>query len=73
MIPRYMRCTPAHTSCSMHHSRLVDEYHAERYRQEMEREAVTGDYPEENREYNRTHDMIDFKKWLVGSTGMRFG
>ena len=57
----------------MHHSRLVDEYHAERYRQEMEREAVTGDHPEENREYNRNHDMIDFKKWLVGSTGMRFG
>ena len=67
MIAEHLRCTPSHRSCSAYHASLVDGYREERYRQEMVREAECMDYETEIAEYNRTHDMITFKKWLIGS------
>ncbi|AET09799.1 hypothetical protein [Gordonia phage GTE5] len=70
MIERHLRCTPDHVQCSIHHARLVDEYRQERYRQEIEREEDgCSDYPEEMRKWAEEHDMITFKKWLIGSRG----
>lgn len=69
MLAKHLRCNPIHVQCSIDHARLVDEYRAERYRQEIVRENECSDYAEEIVEYNRTHDMITFKKWLIGSRG----
>lgn len=69
VIPPHLRCNPAHAQCSIDHARLVDEYREERYRQEVVRESECMDYAAEIAEYNETHDMITFKKWLVGSAG----
>ncbi|AKJ72394.1 hypothetical protein AU099_gp51 [Gordonia phage GTE8] len=71
MLAPHLRCTASHVQCSVAHARQVDEYRAERYRQEIERENACSDHPEEIAAYNRTHDMITFKKWLVGSRGQR--
>ncbi|WGH20846.1 hypothetical protein QLT00_gp63 [Gordonia phage Commandaria] len=67
MLAPHLRCTRSHVQCSPYHARLVDEYRSERYRQEMDRERVCSDYATEIDEYNRTHDMITFKQWLIGS------
>lgn len=45
------------------HRRLVDEYRAERDRQEVVRETATGGYATELAEYP---PIVTFQQWLIG-------
>lgn len=69
MLAKHLRCNPIHVQYSSTTPSTFDEYRSERERQEIERENECSDYPAEIAAYNRTHDMITFKKWLIGSRG----
>jgi hypothetical protein len=51
--------------CSWSHVEQVAGYRDERQRQERQREDETLGYETELEEWNRTHQMITFKQWLI--------
>jgi len=51
------------------HRSSVESYHLTRWAQEQERDAVTLQYSTEEADYNRTHDMITYKRWLQSGAG----
>jgi hypothetical protein len=58
-------CSPHHKHCSPSHADLVRSYRAERERQEINVEAITGGYAEDYEHWKaKGGNMIDFGRWL---------
>lgn len=62
-----MACTSRHGRwCSPYHERLMGEYWPARQHDEALMEYETRMFKAEVEEHKQKHDMITFKKWLVG-------
>jgi hypothetical protein len=58
-------CSPRHKSCSPTHAAMVWEYRAERARQEVRLEAVTGGYIADHDHWKaKGGKLISFGDWL---------
>lgn len=58
-------CSPRHKSCSPAHAELVESYRNERWRQEQQQEASTGNYAGDIAHAKaKGHKLIDFGDWL---------
>lgn len=61
----FIPCSPRHKSCSPAHAELVNDYQAERYRQEIALEAVTGGYEADYEHWRaKGGKLITFAEWL---------
>lgn len=64
-MPDFVPCSPRHKTCSATHSDLVWSYRAERERQEIEWERLTGGYAGDAKHARATgHSVISFHEWL---------
>lgn len=58
-------CNTRHRSCSPAHADLVNNYRSERHRQEVELEAITGNYPADQQHWKaKGGKLITFGDWL---------
>lgn len=60
----FVPCSSKHKSCSPAHASLVQGYRAERERQLLLFEAVSGGYKGDIKIWKENHSLITFKTWL---------
>lgn len=62
-------CSQGHIGCTTHHRDLVDGYRDQRYREELELEAVTGMHDTDIAIWRENGNRLTtFRDWLMGRT-----